>query len=120
MDEYFRLSCSGGDADGWLVSNENLEDEIASTLESWAQDDLGAWGYGDVGPDATYCANHTHETYPRDGCEDCSTADRDAAYQRIELWAKRQAPGVAAELFANDRDTIRRGDRSLSFRLRQA
>ncbi len=47
MDKYFRLSCSGGDADGWLVSDGNLEDEIAATLESWAQDDLGAWGYGD-------------------------------------------------------------------------
>jgi hypothetical protein len=120
MDKYFRLSCSGGDADGWLVSDGNLEDEIAATLESWAQDDLGAWGYGDVGPKATYCASHTHETYPQDGCEDCWTADRDATYERIELWAKEQAPGVAAELLANERDTIRRGDRSLSFRLREA
>ncbi len=32
------------DADGWLVSDENLEDEIAGTLESLARDDLGTGG----------------------------------------------------------------------------
>jgi len=53
---------------------------------------VGAWGYGDVGPSATYCANHTFETYPEDGCEDCWAADREAAYGRIERWAKQQAP----------------------------
>ncbi len=41
MDKYFRLSCSGGDTDGWLVWDGNLEDEIGATLEL-AQDDLGA------------------------------------------------------------------------------
>lgn len=120
MDRYYRLSCAGGDADGWLVSDGNLEDEIAGTLESWAADDLGAWGYGDVGPSATYCPNHTFETYPEDGCDDCWKADHEAAFERIERWAKGVAPGIAGQLLANERESIRHGDRTFWFRLREA
>lgn len=120
MDRHYWLSCKDGHATGWLVSEENLEDEIAATLQDWARDDLGAWGYGEVGPSATYCANHTFETYPEEGCEDCWEADLEAASERIERWAKGMARGIAGELLVHERHAIRRGDRSFWFRLREA
>ncbi len=117
MDRYYRLICGGGDANGWLVSDETLEGDISATLQDWAGDDLGAWGYGNG---RTRCANHAVGAYPEDGCEDCADADYAAAWERIDEWASQTAPRVAAELLANERDTITRADRSLSFRLREA
>lgn len=117
MDKYYRLSCQGGDEDGWLVSGEKLEGDISATLQDWAGDDLGAWGYGDGG---TRCANHAVGAHTEDGCEDCVDADYAAVWERIDRWAKQTAPRVAAGLLTTDRETIRRGDRSLWFRLREA
>ncbi len=114
MDKHYRLVCSGGDADGWLVSDETLEGDISAT---WAGDDLGAWEYGDG---RTRCANYAAGAYPEDGCEDCADADYAAGWERIDEWASHAAPRVAAELRAKDHETIRRADRSLSFRLQEA
>ncbi len=84
MDKHYRLTCSGGDADGWLVSDETLEGDISATLQDWAGDDLGAWGYGDG---STRCANHAVGAFPEDGCEDYADADYAAVWERIDKWA---------------------------------
>lgn len=124
-EPHMEMTCTGAGGEWWLVLD--LEDELRRSLEEFANDNIGEFGYGSE--DGPGCDKHggqlREEQLPaelkegRSGCIDCLDEYRRVFAERAELWAKETAPVYATELERRDHVQVRLGREQITYRVRR-
>ena len=114
----YEMTCTGAEGQWWPCGDqEEVFEDFVATLEEFAKEDEGYFGYGDDEPQFR-CGPHQIGPYNSE-CMDCFYQMNEVIMYRIDNWALRMAEDYIDELIGENHVTVKLGDNRIVVRIRE-